>query len=98
MSGVSAEILRFRCDRFLAIYKALYAFNRSTVGAAINLTGGFNAMSDDLATPVSANGSKRLNRAFEAIKNIRCSKPAYFKCLFVILTPYFTFSHHLPLL
>lgn len=79
-----------------------------TVSTAIQSICRFHAMTDYTAAAMGTRGGKRMNRAFEAVKNMRFATHPHLKTFIVSIAAYFTggclltqhtfiFVHHLPL-
>jgi hypothetical protein len=63
------------------------------IGAAIERVLGLDAVSDDLATAVSADGGKLLDRALKAVEDMLPARREYLEGHIIIVAANFTFSH-----
>ncbi len=63
------------------------------ISAAIKRIVCFDSMTDDFDAAVLANGCEAVNRAFEAVKNVRCARRHYFKRQIIIVAANFTLRH-----
>jgi hypothetical protein len=79
MSGVIAHVLRSGKAR--------------AIGAAVKSALRFDAMTDDLALAMIANGREFMNRALKAIKDVLNARRDNFKRQVVIVAAYLTLSH-----
>src|SRR5215212_7050777 len=66
------------------------------MGAAVNPAVPFNAVTDHFAAALRATRCERVNRAFEAVKDMGLALSLYFEALVVIVPADFTFRHSPP--
>jgi hypothetical protein len=63
------------------------------MSTAIERLVGLNAVADDLATAMIADGRKFVNRAFERVENVTLPSRDYFETELVIVPTHFTLCH-----
>src|SRR5687767_6566760 len=76
-----------------AVVKSADARLGGAVGAAVERTAAFDAMTDDLAAAMRALGRERVNRAFERVERMRLPLHGHGEGLIVVVAAYFALSH-----
>lgn len=76
-----------------AIFQFRFAGFSGAVDAAENLSVGFNTVSHNPAVALRANRRQRVDRALEAVEDVRFPLERDLECLVIFISAMFAFSH-----
>jgi len=72
-----------------AVFQLRFPGPARAMNAAEDLSVCFNAVSDDSAVAMRANGRQRVDRALEAVEGVVFAANDYFKCLIIFISTNF---------